>query len=305
MANYWTTPKINWADTDGIGYGDLNRIEQNISANRDANYRRVQGFGYTMSNAIAGQDGVIAVTPGSCYSSNGFPIKMASAFTKNLTAWTQGNGATFGGMASAVTVAAETWYYIFVLMNPVDGSTEIMFDDNILGTNATSLVYTEKRIIGAFKTAAAGGDGSFDLMEMFSIGDYTHINPTAYYSTGTIINVSGSLPSNAYALKQLLLSSSLALPALPVKANLNVITDNAGTVGFINGSGLFSLPANFVSGSNYYGEVILKSPSSGGDSYNLELYTDTASQIYIAASGFGGTATAEIRVNGFYWERLL
>ncbi len=162
MANYWTIPKIDWFTSDGIGYADLNRIEANVSANRDASFFRVQGFGFAVTNNLtAGQDGIIHVAKGSGYSADGIPIKMSAEFVKNLRSWTQGNGDTYGGMASAVTAAAHTWYYIFVIMDPTTGDTEIMFDDNIAGNNISSGTYTVKRFVNSFKTGAAGDDGSF------------------------------------------------------------------------------------------------------------------------------------------------
>ena len=304
MADYWTTPKINWITSDGIGYEDLNRIEANISANRDANFRKVQGFGYKIDNSVGGQDGVVTVFQGSCYSINGIPIKMISSIVKNLTTWAQGNGPTFGGMASAVTVAAITWYYIFVITDPTDGSTEIMFDDNPSGTNISSGTYTEKRLINAFKTALAGGDGSFDLIEMYSIGDHTFINPTDLYGQGTIFNNSGGI-NNTYQTATLTLGPGLALPALNLRADLNIISTDVD-YGLISKRFIvFTIPGTFISAGIPAGEFVFLRHGVGKGMADLAIMVDSATRIELAMFEAAGGGSVEIRVRGFHDERLL
>ncbi len=307
MADYWTTPKTNWLTSDGIGYEDLNRIEANISANRDANFRKVQGFGYKIDNSIGGQDGVVTVFQGSCYSALGIPIKMISSFVKNLTTWAQGNGATFGGMASAVTVAAHTWYYVFVIMDPTDGSTEIMFDDNVAGTNVSSGTYTVKRLINSFKTGAAGGDGSFDLIEMYSIGDYTFINPNSMYANRTITYTNTAPNNNVYNLITLTSGGEgFALPAIAVKADLNIQAVNA-TFGLISANlSVFTVPTNLfpvipgIPHAEFYELQILNTGSS-----DLAIMITIARQINLAMYDISvDTGTVDIAIRGFHDERL-
>lgn len=308
MADYWTTPKVNWTTSDGIGYADLNRIEANISANRDANFRRVQGFGYTVDNSVVGKDGVITVFPGSCYSENDMPIRMNANFVKNLTTWVQGNGSGFGGMASAVTVAAYTWYYIFVIMDPTDGSTEIMFDDNVAGTNISSGTFTEKRRIGSFKTAAAGGDGSFDLVEMYSTGDHTFINPNSADSAGGSSFAAGGGGDNAYQNATLSLTSGVATPALDVKADLNILSENVSYGLISNYQGIFTIPVNFITGGVPSGEYVhmLETVSSGTrkQTADVSIMVDSASQIRLAHKIDTIAGTIEIRIRGFFDDRL-
>jgi len=308
MADYWTTPKTNWLTSDGIGYEDLNRIEANISANRDGNFRKVQGFGFKIDNSIVGQDGVITVFPGSCYSENGYPIRMNANYVKNLTTWVQGNGATFGGMASAVTVAAITWYYIFVIMNPIDGSTEIVFDDNPSGTNISSGTYTEKRRIGSFKTSIVGGDGSYDLIEMYSIGDHTFINPNSLYAQGTIITAGGG-SNNLYRNITLSLGIGVATPALNVKADLNIISTNVSYGLISNYQSIFTIPANFITAGVPYGEFsFMEDAVSGGTVtkvIDLAIMIDPASQINFAHKTNTIAGDVEIRVRGFHDDRLI
>lgn len=304
MADYWTTPKINWLTSDGIGYADLNRIEANISANRDANVRKVQGFGYAIDNSVVGEDGVVSVFPGSCYSENGMPIRMNNNHDKNLTLWAQGNGPAFGGMASAAVTAAITWYYTFVIMDPTDGSTEIMFDDNPSGTNISSGTYTEKRLIGAFKTALAGGDGSFDLIEMYSIGDHTYIHASDIYVQGTIFNNSGGI-NNTYQTATLSLGPGLALPALNVRADLNIISTDVDYGLISNLFGVFTIPGTFISASVPSGEFVFMRYGVGKGTADLAIMISSATQIKLAMFEAASGGSVEIRVRGFHDERLL
>lgn len=305
MADYWTTPKTDWDDNDGIGYEDLNRIEQNISAHSDANFRKVQGFGHTIDNTVVGQDGVLTVTPGSCYSPNGFPIRMNTNHVKNLTTWAQGNGATFGGMASAVTVAAQTWYYIFVIMNPVNGDTEIMFDDNAAGTNVSSLVYTEKRRVGSFKTQNAGGDGSFDLWETYGVGDYVHLNTV---QLGTIVRtvVNNTSPNDdSFVLTTLNFGAGVQLPAIAVTATMNIISFDVN-YGLFSNYGNFTVPANVMNGSDPQGEFALRRLGTGNyQTADADIFINGNNQLYVGMEE-GGTinGTMDIRVHKFLDERL-
>lgn len=308
MADYWTTPKINWLTSDGIGYEDLNRVEANISASRDASYRKVQGFGYSISNTGgSGYDGAVTVLPGSCYSANGVPIKLAANFTKNLNTWAAGNGAAYGGMASAVTVAANTWYYVFVVSDATDGSTEIMFDDNPSGTNVSSGVYTEKRYVGSFKTKAAGGQGSFDLVEMYSTGDDTFINASDMFGT-PLWYPNSVADNNSYVLETLVSSGNYALPARAVKAFINVVTEGVN-FGFVNT--FFTVPYPFLSGGEFRGEFkgVAYDLSTIPTQYtvDVQILVDSSRQIYIALYHPSTVITVGIyvHVRGFHDERLL
>ena len=308
MADYWTTPKTNWITSDGIGYADLNRIEANISANRDANFRKVQGFGYTVDNTVASEDGVVTILPGSCYTSGGVPIKMASNFVKNLTTWAQGNGSGFGGMASAVTVAAHTWYYAFVIMDPTDGSTEIMFDDNVAGTNVSSGTYTEKRFINSFKTGAAGGDSSFDLVEMYSTGDRVVINPNSMYSARFLVYTNTSPNNDDYILQTLDSGGAegYALPAKAVLADLNLWLTAIMTTGFFSTyTGVFTIPATMGGGGATPNAEMLFLSSTSGVRGDFHLMIDASRQFKLAMyEPSGYTGTVNLAVRGFVDERL-
>ena len=306
MADWWTTPKINWNTSDGIGYDDLNRIESNIKAIGVGTKRHIKGFGMTVSNSVPSQDGVITVYAGAGYTENGVPFQQpASSFTKNLNSWVPGNGSSYGGMAPAVTVAAITWYYIFAIVNPIDGTMEIMFDDNPSGTNISSGTYTDKRRVGCFKTNQAGSYGSFTVMEMYAIDGTTYINPTYAYAQGTVFNNSAGI-NNAYQNSTLSLGPGVALPALNVQAKLNVLVDDCD-FGLISKYGsVFTIPSPFVSGGIYKGEFIyINSAFLEKGAIDAEIMTDTNAQIQLALYRSAGPpyGSIEVRVRGFYDER--
>jgi hypothetical protein len=307
MANYWTEPKKNWLTTDGIGYGDLNRIESNISANRDGNFRKVQGFGYEITNTVAGYDGLIGVTVGSCYSENGMPIRMNVNFAKNLNLWAPGNGGTFGGMASGVVITANTWYYIFVIMNPVNGRVDIMIDDNTSGSHFSNGTFTEKRFVNSFKTAAAGGNGSFDIVEMYSTGDRVFINPNSMYAARKCKQYVSGVNANKYEL--ITLDSGgiegFALPEIAVKANLNIGAYGCNAFGLISSySNVFTVPTVFNVILDYTAEYLHKTSTIALHSVDLEIMIDASRQIYLARDS-GSGAYVDIAIRGYLDERLL
>jgi len=312
MANYWTAPKTDWDSNDGIGYEDLNRIEANVSANRDANFRRVQGFGYTMDNTGGtGYDGVLTILPGSAYSSDGFPIRQDTNIVKNLTSWVQGSGADKGGVASAVTVAAYTWYYIFAILDPVTGNVEIMIDDNPSGTNVSSGIYTKKRYINCFKTAAAGDQGSFDICESWSTGDRVYINPDS--SLPTTRGVTDDLVNNSYGSISLQESPyGYATPARDVRADINITGDHdIWAIGIYSSfGGHYSVPSNFQNGGILDGEVVAahnyfsgNTPDSGEVSLYGSIMIPAARTINVAIMTLSA-GDITIRVPGFYDDRL-
>jgi len=321
---YWP-PKTNWVTTDGIGYDDLNFIgEQSESV--AAAIRRVHGFGFGVDNSQGGYDGLVTVLPGGCFSENGAPIRMAANHVKSLATWAAGNGAAYGGMASAVTVAAHTWYYMFVVMNPADGSTEIIFDDNIAGTNVAADVgsYTEKRYIGAFKTAAAGGSGSFDLVEMYSLdGDNVVFNPNSLEPVNfwflTLTNT-GIINNNYQAVT---LTSAgiygLALPAKNVRAKLlcgtgltpgevfyGMISQVAagGNPVFTDPGSLFATPPSSAPrAEQYYAPPVIGTTEDHTEVFDI--HVNASGQLLIAMWRSGGGGELRIAVRGYYDDRIV
>jgi len=296
---YWP-PKTNWVTTDGIGYDDLNFIgEQSESV--AAAIRRVHGFGFGVDNSQGGYDGLVTVTPGGCFSENGAPIRMAANHTKSLAAWAAGSGAAYGGMASAVTVAAHTWYYMFIVMNPADGSTEIIFDDNIAGTNVAADV-------GAY---SQDGDRVFYNPTRLELGGYWIFTRTV--GGGVVYNQYGAvtLTSATYG---------LALPAKIVRADLLCATDDA-YLGFRSKIGPGGVPAfTGGAGSNLFTPDTPPGTPPNAEHYfspgnpqvnkehtdRFDIMADASSQIDIAIRGTGGTGgEMKLAVLGYYDDRFV
>jgi len=298
----WITPKTNWTTSDAIGYSDLNRIESNILGVRNATVRKVQGFGYLIYNNVPSYDGIVAIQPGSCYSAGGFPIRQDTEFRKNLNTWSLGSGNDKGGMASAVTPAAYTWYYIYALLNSSTGDIDFMFDDDPGGVNIPAGTYDQKRYIGAFKTSGAGVESSFYIHEMYAIGDDTFINPNDMYADREIEynNI-----NNDYDLITLTNAPrGYALPARLVTAQLNTYSDADISYGFISAYGGFTVPSSLY--ASYPGvadaEVFCATPNG---SLDFSIVVPTTRQINAAYYDSGASAKIWIAVRGFHDERLI
>jgi len=264
----WSTPKTNWVDPDGFGSADANRIEQNTSDLRDATFRRVQGFGYTTD---AGGVNYIKVLPGSCFTSAGVPLNFTSGGIKNLTAHQLGFGTSKGGMAPGVTVAANTWYYVFALGNSTTSDVEIMFDDNPAGSNVTLTNYPHVRYINSFKT-----DASSNVCEMYSTGDDVRINPYSMFTTrGVTYNNSALLENLNHVIQFTAGAEGFALPAREVEAFLEIRAGLLISWGFTSlipgatGGNAFTLNPVFFDGTEYNAEF------RGGMDSGINAETDT------------------------------
>lgn len=251
----WITPKTNWLSGDAVGYADLNRVEQNTSDMRDAIYRQVQGFGYSVDIGAA----YIGVSAGSCFSEDYYPLKFGGGI-KAFTAHALGFGTTVGGMAPGVTIAANTWYYIFALGKDADPDVEIMIDSSPTGANVTLANYPYKRFVNSFKT-----DASANACEMYSTGNDVFINPNAMFTSREITYTNTSGNDNTYNTVTLQSGAgNFALPARQVKAKLNCWSDDQleefgiiSRVADASGTGLcFTIPAALQSGGVFYAEIL-------------------------------------------------
>jgi len=316
MADYFTTPKKNWVPSDGIGDEDLNRIEANIDATRYGARRGLTGFGFRVDNTGGtGYDGSIVVFAGSGFSNNGVPFYKSAAHIKNLNTWAAGNGAAYGGMASAVTVAANTWYYIFIITNPTDGTTEVIFDDNTSGSNISDASYTEKRCVGAFKTRAAGDQGSFDLCEMYSTdGQNVVINPDSMFTWRHLTFTNSGGINDAYqtiTLQETSPAEGYALPGWDVMAQLNLeFTPHASAttngIGLLSTyAGVFTTPGQLSGSPSYSGELVFRQNNqSVVKTYDFPFLVNSSGQLKLAmyeAVALGGAA--KIAVRGYHYDR--
>ncbi len=97
-------------------------------------------------------------------------IDFDTALTKQIDAtFTIGNNA--GGLASPLTVSANTTYHLFVLLNPTSSNTEAGFDTSLTATNLLADAnvitggYTKYRRIGSIITDASSNIVQFTAYE--------------------------------------------------------------------------------------------------------------------------------------------
>ena len=68
---------------------------------------------------------------------NDTTLVLTNALTKKIDAtWASGDDA--GGMASGVSLTADTWYHLFIIYNPTTEATDVVFDTSITNANAPS-----------------------------------------------------------------------------------------------------------------------------------------------------------------------
>jgi len=108
--------------------------------------------GLNLANDGVSPNTVIDVSAGICCSDDATTMMSLAAFTKSLAAaWSAGSGN--GGLDTG-TVAASTWYHVFVIERTDTGIADVL-----LSLSATAPVlpanYTKKRRVGAIRTDAS------------------------------------------------------------------------------------------------------------------------------------------------------
>jgi hypothetical protein len=117
-------------------------------------------FGLTLSRSSAT---VLGIAAGTAVNSTGATgIVLASAFTKSTAgAWAAGTGNN--GMGTALTIANDTWYHVFAIINA--GAADVYFDTSVSAANAPAST-TAFRRIGSFLT-----NGSAQIIDFVQYGD--------------------------------------------------------------------------------------------------------------------------------------
>lgn len=305
--NLWSTPKTTWASPDLVAAADLNRNENNVEAVRDGAWRQIQGYGFTIDNSVSGQDGVVTVLAGACFSSDGYAMRSDVSWTKNLNTWSAGNGPTYGGVVSGASVGANTWLYLFIVLDPTTGNLELMIDDNRAGSNISSGTYTKKRLINCIKTGAAGSYSSYLLVEMYSTGDRTYVNPESLLPSQHYLGFSNSVGiDNTYQLITLQDGTyGLLLPNVAVEARLNLWYYDMTVAGLVSRypSVVFSVPAQvYTATNNYFGEYVHVPPGTT-DTDLAEIMVEDNGTLYLGMYGNTTTGAVAIVPISYTWDR--
>jgi hypothetical protein len=145
--------------------------------------------GLTLANDATTPATVLDIDVGSACSDDNTTMMVLSAasFTKAFTAsnagWAPGSGA--GGLDSAAagagSLAASTWYHVFLIFNPTTSTTDVLVSTSATApTMPTS--YTKKRRIGSINTNA-----SSQIIAFSQLGDkFLWRTPVQNYSAITL-----------------------------------------------------------------------------------------------------------------------
>jgi hypothetical protein len=123
-------------------------------------------------------------------STNVSMLKLSSAYTKTTSAWALGTAA---GAMDTGSVAASTWYHVYLIQRPDTGVVDVTFSLNA-STPTLPTNYTLYRRIGSMKTDGSsqwvkfvqdGDDFSWDV----SVVDITSNNPGTSAVTRTLASV--------------------------------------------------------------------------------------------------------------------
>lgn len=154
-------------------------------------YRDINGL-VTEQNA-ADTTTLITINEGVCADSTGYDLfRLRSALTKDITAtWVEGD--SVGGLATGLTIAADTWYHNFLLFSPngkVDSGTDTSLTAaNLLASAAVqSAGYILYRRVASFRT-----NGSSLIKDYFQTHDTFLWDDPDNFTSVTMIAGTGSL----------------------------------------------------------------------------------------------------------------
>ena len=120
--------------------------------------------GLILSNDAGTPNTVLDIAAGFCADSTGAFGMVLAAFTKNCNAsWASGTGN--GGNFLNTTLAASSWYHVFVIRKTSDGSIDCGIDSSVTAANIPS-GYVAYRRIGSIRT-----DGSNHILAFHQYGD--------------------------------------------------------------------------------------------------------------------------------------
>jgi len=241
--------------------------------------------GLTLSNGTDADHDIDIAVGEAKDSGNTTDLSLSSIMTKQIDAtWSSGTGA--GGMASGVTLSADTWYHVY-LVELDAGGTDAGFDTSTTAANlvATSGIASAYRRIGSVLTDSSSNILGFTQFEDEFIFDtqVTNVNAVALGTSRVLQTVTTPLGFETRAI--------LGIIARVINSNFNI----QFTITHPNVTDTAPLPEN----SNNAGE------NTGGDQGTWAagthiVRTNTSSQVAFRQS-FNGTDY--INTNGYYDPR--
>ena len=275
------------ADNSAISYDAL----ANIPPATDTPYPPAHLAGLGLTNG-ADADHEISIAAGSARDvADGVNMSLSGALTKDIepiTGWAEGNNQP--GFPNALSLAADTWYRVFVIAKP-DGTTDGGFDVSPVAVNLLSDAagdgYTTYRQVGWIRTDSASNIRAFTQTgDLFLYNDPSSLtldyNAAPTPDTDTTITI-GNAPAGLIA-------------------KLNVYGSNAGSEGFqaiLHASIQASVPLSATSAPlSNFGQFsnALNSPFNGSMYKDMDLLLDSSQQIHARVS----TATT-LRIVAIGW----
>ena len=267
-------------------------------ANRDAAWNTLASgitgviSGLTLSNNAGDANHDIDIAAGVAFDSTGiYPMKLASAMGKQLdAAWAAGGtpGTTVGGLFSG-SIAANTWYHMFLIRKDADGTIDAGFDTSFTAANKPGGYSTVCRI-GSVRT-----DGSSNIRPFFQV--YDHFFWKAQIGD---ISVSGLTSSSTWS----------ASTAISVPTGLKVIALLNGKIGAnaVNQNGMLHVrspdqtsTAATLDTQGAIGFTGAEASSTGRSHGQAQVLTNTSAQIQYSFHGFSGSPSVPIMIDTLGW----
>lgn len=218
-------------------------------------------------------------------SSDGSDLKTSSVLTKQIDInWVEGSAA--GGFPSGLTLAIDTWYHMFVLLNNNMVTVDAGFDSSITATNllTDASTYTDYRRIGSVLTDGSSNIIAYKQYEDRFVWDVT-IQDISNSNFGSTVQVMAlSVP-----------------PDIQVWADITMVfresTSNTRRQG-LYGTGDANLSG--VTPASSLADFDKKNADQIAPNLGLLLKTDTSSQVQFKASS--GSTDAFVKVITHGWE---
>lgn len=212
------------------------------------------------------------------------------ALTKQLDAnWGTGNNA--GGLDTG-TKSNSTWYYCYVIYNPVTGVSDALFTATYSSPTMPS-GYTKKSYRGAIKTDASGNILPFFYRKNRWF-DWGGIGQILDYSASKAVNTTTpNIPISAppYSMARLL---------------VKIYGPNASPVLLNAADQTISIADTASSSSSPIGNLGDQSNSDADVAYaNLEIFTGANSQIQFGTGNFSTSATISILTKGWIDNNII
>lgn len=235
--------------------------------------------GLTLSNNGTDANHDIDIAIGVCTGFDGVdayvPMELTSILTKQIDAsWAVGDDA--GGL-DAGSVAADTWYHVYLIMRSDTGVVDALFSTNASAPTMPTN-YDYKRRIGAIKT-----DGSSDIKAFTQIHDDFIVDPAKDLSVTT----------SATSLTLVTLGSIPTGVEVEIWAKVGGQNTSASWPFFWHGNA--AVPTNENWGPT--GSRNMSTSSNFAQFNNIRLWTNTSAQVYYAATA--STHDTDLYVHGW------